>query len=197
MPDNIGERFLDDPEGGLIDGGRQALIIRAIPDYGHFSTGRAQPIHQGIEPTKSRRWTASLIRVRSEDLKCGSQLGQRLTAGLLDRLEGVGYSIGTRLLGALLVQQVKRHSSLHGDHGKTVAYHVMDVACDPQSFLVGVATTLLPPDVSFPPPSGADQKSDQGGYDGDGEGAEQSSVEGGVEESEKRLPPVPSHDHRY
>src|SRR6187431_2190138 len=102
-----------------------------------------------------------LVRVGSENLKRGPQLRQRLTARFLDRFHGLSYPVrcflgsGARLGAALLVQQVQCHSSLHGDHGKAVTYHVMYVTCDPQPFFVGVTTSLLLPDLSFALPASA------------------------------------------
>ena len=55
MPDDVGQRLLDDPERGLIDSGRQRLkIIGVLPDQGHVSAGRAQPLHQIVEPVLVR-----------------------------------------------------------------------------------------------------------------------------------------------
>jgi hypothetical protein len=64
MPDHIGQRFLDDPEGGVVDCRRYRLkIIRLLANQRYFSAGSAQPVHQRVEPSKPRQWTAGVIRI--------------------------------------------------------------------------------------------------------------------------------------
>jgi hypothetical protein len=65
MPDNIGERLLNDPKRRLVDGHRQPskIILRVLMDQGHLSTGRPQAVHQVIESSQSGQRTSRLLRV--------------------------------------------------------------------------------------------------------------------------------------
>ena len=140
MPDHVGQRLLDDPEGGLVDRRRQRLgCLRRLPDQRRPSgpPGAARRPGRRAGPARARgaaRRPGLGIAEHSSVIR-SSASASRLVGP--DRLQRLGHLVGPP------VQHVQRHPGLHGDHRQAVADHVVHVAGDPQPLLVRVPPPVL------------------------------------------------------
>ena len=139
---HVGERLLDHPVAGQVDGGRQRP---RRPLQGHLDLhpgpGRLgdQGVQLGQAGRRGQRGPAAVAVALAQHPEHGVQLAQGLVAGLADRGQGVG-----RLVGPAL-QQVGGDPGLDADHPDGVGDHVVQLPGDPQPLLVDPAAGLLLP----------------------------------------------------
>ncbi len=126
VPDGIGQRLLDDPIGGQVDGGRQRA---GCPGHGEGRL-KAGPASAGDEYLQLGSAWRGLGRVGvvglPQHVEDDAQLPEPLLAGCLDRLQGFSGDLGAA------GQDVAGRPGLHVDGSHGVRDDVMQFAGDAQ-----------------------------------------------------------------
>src|SRR5215216_7140082 len=139
---DVGERLLDHPVGGQVDGRREPprLALQRHPDL-HPGPGRLddQGVQLGQAGRRGQRRPAGVAVALAEHAQHGVQLPEGLVAGLADGGQRVGGLVGPA------VQQVGRDPGLDADHPDGVGDHVVQLPGDAQPLLVDPAAGLLLP----------------------------------------------------
>ena len=166
---HVGQRLLDDPEGGQVGPGRQGPGQPLDPGA-HLQAGRAGPGDQAVQLGQAGgRGPRRRLVALAEHVEHRPQLPKGVVAGLLD-----GHQGGAGL-ARLLVHQVQGHAGLHVDQGDVVGEHVVQLAGDAHALLAGPPPGLLGPG----PLGGLAALAGGQGHLGDGEDEQQPAEVGG------------------
>ncbi len=135
VSDHVGDRLLQDAVHGATDGARYLHRGRDNLER-DVKAGIASLDGEFVDLPEAGLWDRLIVAV-PEDPEDGSHLLQRLGAGLLDGLEGLARPFGS------LVEDVRSDTGLDVDDCDGVGDGVVDLAGDPEPFLVHPRPGLL------------------------------------------------------